>query len=249
MPEQVRPGMLRVTADVLSVQTLTPHMRRITVGGTEVSAFLQMEGVDVPGAWVKVFIPTGEGRAYTVRNIDYAAGTLDIDFVLHGDEEGVPSGPVSGWAGHAMAGERISMAGPRNGGFALPSDVDWVILAGDATALPAMQAIARVLPAGIRVKMYAEVHSEADQQPVESRAALEVRWLYTQATHGSVLSEALLQSALPEGAGYIWIAGESGAVRRLRTHYLQVCGIAPHRLSAKGYWKAGEADHRDRKKV
>jgi NADPH-dependent ferric siderophore reductase len=43
----------------------------------------------------------------------------------------------------------------------------------------------------------------------------------------------------------VWIAGESGAVRARRTLYLQKRGLKRHRVSAKGYRKAGEANHCD----
>jgi NADPH-dependent ferric siderophore reductase len=41
------------------------------------------------------------------------------------------------------------------------------------------------------------------------------------------------------------MAGESQAMRTLRQHYLQERGLAPRRLHAQGYWKAGQADHRE----
>jgi NADPH-dependent ferric siderophore reductase len=59
-------------------------MRRITLGGPEVAMFLRVDGVDAPAAWVKVFLPTGESRTYTISGIDHQACTLDLDFVLHG---------------------------------------------------------------------------------------------------------------------------------------------------------------------
>jgi NADPH-dependent ferric siderophore reductase len=41
------------------------------------------------------------------------------------------------------------------------------------------------------------------------------------------------------------MAGESGAMRALKLHFLDR-GMARPQLSTKGYWKSGEADHRDR---
>ena len=117
MPEiSLRTKTVRATAEVVAARNVTPHMRRITIGGPEVAAILSVEGMAMPAAWVKVFLPTGEGRAYTIRSIDRAAGTLDMDFVLHDHGEG-GAGPASAWARQATRGERIGIAGPRSGGF------------------------------------------------------------------------------------------------------------------------------------
>lgn len=243
MPESVRPPTMRALAQVVAAQTLTPHMRRITVGGPEVAALLQTEGIDAPAAWVKVFLPCGAGRAYTISGLDHRAGTLDLDFVLHG--AGAASGPAAAWASQARVGEHLGIAGPRGGGFALPADARWLLLAGDTTALPAIQAIARSLPGAIKAKVYVEVPDPQEQQAIESPASLRVEWLAARAAHGVALYQRLMYRPLPPGPGYLWIAGESAAVRALRVHYLQERGLERQRVSAKGYWKAGEADHRD----
>ncbi|GGY26737.1 siderophore-interacting protein [Paludibacterium paludis] len=230
-------------ADVLAVRAVTPHMRRITVGGADIAGFLLADGVDEPAAWVKVFLPSGEGRAYTIRRIDRRSGTLDLDFVLHGP--GPDSGPASAWASRAREGERIGIAGPRSGGFRLPDDARWVMLAGDATALPGIQSIAERLPAGIEATIHLEVRSPADRQPVESLARLRLAWLDERQAPGAALCQAVQRHPLPPGPGYVWMAGESGGIRQLKRHFLQERGLDPRRVGAKGYWKAGEADHRD----
>lgn len=233
----------RIVAEVMDVRMSSPHLRRVTLGGAEVAAFLQMRGVDTPAAWVKVSLPSGEDRAYTIRGIDRGAGTLDLEFVLHG--EYAASGPASAWVSQARAGERIGIAGPRNGRFTLPADARWIVLAGDATALPAIQTIAQALPAGIGVEVCVELHSQDDRQAIANRAESEITWLQERAAPGIALLQALTNRPLPSGPGYVWIAGESDAVRALRAHYLDVRGLEARRLSATGYWKIGRAAYRD----
>ncbi|MCA8267106.1 siderophore-interacting protein [Burkholderia cepacia] len=87
-----RPRTERAVGTVQAVRSVTPHMQRITLGGSEVAEFLKVAGANEPAAWVKVFLPSGDGRAYTIQNIDFNAGTLDLDFVLHG--AGGDSGPA-----------------------------------------------------------------------------------------------------------------------------------------------------------
>jgi NADPH-dependent ferric siderophore reductase len=228
----------------MDVHTISPHARRVTLGGEELAAFLQMKGVESPAAWVKVSLPSGATRAYTIRGIDRQAGTLDLEFVLHG--EYAASGPASAWVSQARSGERIGIAGPRNGNFTLPADARWVVLAGDATALPAIQSIAQALPAGIKAEIYVELHSQDDRQAVDRRVELEITWLQEHAAPGVALLQALTNRPLPGGPGYVWIAGESDVVRALRGHYLDARGLEPRRISAAEYWKTGQAAHRHR---
>lgn len=235
-------GRQRALGTVLDVQTVTPHMRRITLGGAEVAAFVQGEGVDAPGAWVKLFVPSGEGRAYTLRTVDRAAGTVRIDLVLHGESG---DGPASMWAAQARVGDQVSIAGPRSGGFAPPGDTRWLLLGGDATALPAIQSIAAALDASMPVEAYVEVDGAVEQQPISTAADWRTTWLRADPGEpGRRLCQQLLHHPLPPGPGYIWLAGEASAVRELKL-YFQEHGIERHRLSAKGYWRTGNADHRD----
>lgn len=239
-----KPPTVRARATVLAAENTTPRMRRLTVGGPEVRAFLGTPGVDGAAAWVKVFEPQGEGRAYTIRRTDRAAGTLELDFVLHGDQG--PAGPVSTWAEGARVGDVVQIAGPRQGGFACPAATQWVLLAGDATALPAIQSIARSLPQGMAAKAYVEVASPEEAQPMESAAPLRTHWIMADtAQPGLALQHALMFRPLPPGPGYAWLAGESGAVRALRDHLQTHWGAERLQVSAKGYWKAGQRDFRN----
>lgn len=245
MPEAaLKPRTVRATGLVQAVKTVTPHMRRITLGGGDIAGFLGTEGADAPAAWVKVFLPSGEGRAYTLRRTDRERGTLEIDFVLHG--LGADDGPAAVWAARARAGDVLGIAGPRHGGFVLPADADWVVLAGDATALPGMQSIASRLPADMQVQVCVEIPSDADRQPIDSPARLRTEWVTAlRAEPGASLCRAMLHRPLPPGPGYLWLAGEAGAVRTLKRHYLDERALPQDRVSAKGYWKSGAVDHRD----
>lgn len=109
MPETVqKPRAVRTTGLVQAVRAVTPHMQQITVGGPEIAEFLKMDGVDEPAAWAKVFLPSGEGRAYTVRRVDFIGGSMGLDFVLHGTAP--DSGPASIWAAHLDGGRVLRHA-------------------------------------------------------------------------------------------------------------------------------------------
>jgi NADPH-dependent ferric siderophore reductase len=257
-PLHIPAGTQRALGTVLDVQSVTPRMRRITLGGEQIAAFSRAPAGDAPAAWVKLFLPSGEGRAYTLRSVDRQAGTLDIDLVLHGDafatghtgDQALAThggdGPASRWAARARVGEQVAIAGPRSGGFAPPAGTDWLLLAGDGSALPAMQSIAASLPASARVKACVEIIDDGECQPMDSAANWRTEWITAAPGHpGQRLCQRLMYRPLPPGNGYLWMAGESGAMRALKLHFLDR-GMARPQLSTKGYWKSGEADHRDR---
>lgn len=135
------------------VTDVTPHMRRITLSGSDLGRyatngshlmlFVPPEGIAKP-EWP---VPGEDGlpvrsadnrqpqmRTCTVRRLDPEAGTIDVDFVLHGDHD-----LGSRWALNARPGDVIGVRGPT--GHRRP-EVDWCLLVGDETALPV---IARTL--------------------------------------------------------------------------------------------------------
>ena len=117
-------------------------------------------------------------------------------------------------------GEQVAIAGPRSGGFAPPADTDWMMLAGDASALPAMQSIAASLPGSARVKAYVEIVDDGECQPMDSAANWRTEWITAAPGQpGQRLCQRLMYRPLPLGTGYLWMAGESGAMRTLKMHF------------------------------
>lgn len=235
---------MRCQAQITAVASLTPRMRRITLGGPDIEVFLDYAGVAQPGAWGKLFIPSGEGRAYTIRRLDHQQGTLDIDMLLHGGEHA--DGPVSGWAATAQVGEAVVFGGPRNSGFDLQADTRRLLLGGDATALPAMMAILESLPENVEAWVWIEVADRDELQPLHTRAELRARWLAdaAQLPPGALLAQSVIEAA-DRPFDQVWLAGESASMKRLRQHFLQTLAMPADRVAAKAYWKYGERDHRE----
>jgi NADPH-dependent ferric siderophore reductase len=84
-------------------------------------------------------------------------------------------------------------------------------------------------------------------QEIRTQASVRTSW-FTQrdGTPGLALQQQLMHRPQPPGPGYVWMAGESSAMRTLRLHFSGDRGLSRERLGVKGYWKNGEADHRDR---
>lgn len=183
-------------------------------------------------------------RTYTVRAQRH--GELDIDFVMHGDGPGgAPTGAAAAWAAAARPGDRLTVLGPTrpdNGGceFAPPAGADWVLIAGDESALPAVAAILESLPAATPARVWIEVPHAADRQDLPSAPGREITWLVRD--DGGDLLHAVRSADLPDGAPYAWIAGEAGTVRGLRRHLVNERGIDRASVTFMGYWRRGSAE-------
>ncbi|TFF35883.1 siderophore-interacting protein [Pseudomonas sp. RIT623] len=234
--------------DVLRVTDITPRMRRITLGGAELTGFTSVGSDD----HVKVLFARNEQeqkaiearnlgrdggarptmREYTPRRIDLANNELDIDFVLHGD------GPASTWAAQATPGQTLDIAGPR-ASMVVPDIFDSYLLIGDETAIPAIARRLEELPAGRQVLAVIQIEDEQERQPLPSKAQVEVIWV--RRDQEDVLDK-VKHLALPQGRLYGWVALEKGLTRQAKALLLEK-GIQEDALKAVAYWRAdGTAD-------
>lgn len=128
-------------------------------------------------------------------------------------------------------------------GFRPPPDTDWVLLAADATALPAAAGILAWLPEGTRVRAWIEVPHEDDRIELPTAADADVVWLVrAPGTRPGLLVDAVRAADLPEGRPYAWLAGESGAVRALRRELVGERGHDRGRVEFTGYWRPGASE-------
>jgi NADPH-dependent ferric siderophore reductase len=247
------------TLTVARIRDLTPHMRRITLIGEDLTGFVS-SGFD---DHVKLFFPrpgeneparptTGaDGRSvwpdesrkppsrdFTPRRYD-AAGELHIDFALH------ENGPATDWAVEARPGSKLGVGGPR-GSFVISTAFDWHLLIGDETAIPAIGRRLEELPAAAHALVVVEVANANEQMSFASNATCDVTWVHRDgARPGSVdgLDRASRALRLPPGQGYAWVAAETAVAKQLRQTLLER-GADKRWLRAAGYWKRGaEATH------
>jgi NADPH-dependent ferric siderophore reductase len=206
----------------------------------------------IPGAWVRVYAPDPQTggrlaagsrevagrtpRPYTITRWDPATGTFVLDFVLHG------RGPGASWAESAAVGDELPLTGPI-GRFAFPDGARRVLLAGDATAFPAIRELAAVAPADALVTALVELPlSERVDWTAGAAARVRTEWL----DDGGLVARALDGRLLPAGwqddpAGLaVWLGAEARDVSLIR-RALTPLGLTPGALHATGYWRA-EAD-------
>lgn len=253
---------------VTGTELLTPHMRRIRFRGEDLARFDSLEALHV-----RLFIPPaglaepawpmlGEDglvsqppadrrpvvRKYTIREIDVAAGTLAIDFVLHGD-----AGPGSAFAERAAAGDLIGMAGP--GGRGLREAERYLFLA-DETGLPAVARMLASLPREAQGQAFLEIADAQEEQALDAPAGFVIRWLHRdQAAPGG--TPPLLQAfeeldwEQDEPGLYVWAAMEHEAFRQVRAAARQRLRPARDQHLIVSYWRNGlsEEQHTLEKKA
>ncbi|WP_369214940.1 siderophore-interacting protein [Streptomyces flavofungini] len=248
--ERLTPAMIRVTFG-------GPDLPRMASGGRDqrIKIFLPHPGQDAPvmpdtgtgtgdtldwyAAWCALD-PAVRGimRTYTTRALRRDPHELTVDFAVHGAAPSPADGPATSWARTARPGARVGVLAPvdeENGAydFRPPRDTDWLLLAADESALPAVAGILEILPPGLPTRVWVEVHDLADRQPLSSRTDTEIHWLTTEgATTGAIRG-----ADLPQGTPYAWIAGESATVRAVRRHLVGDRGFARERVSFSGYWR------------
>ncbi|MGY1681956.1 siderophore-interacting protein [Geodermatophilus sp. SYSU D01176] len=242
-------------ATVLRTSRPTPHLVRVVLGGDGLAGFAPT----FTDSYVKLVLPPAGApyaapfdvdtvrseqprelwpclRTYTVRGWDPAAGELVLDVVVHGDE-----GLAGPWAQAARPGDLVQLLGP-GGAYGPGADVDWHLLAGDETALPAIAATLERLPAGAAARVFVEVADAAEEQPLPLAPGVELSWVHRAGLPGEALVAAVRGTALPDGSVHAFVHGEAGFVRELR-RFLRVERAVPReRLSASGYWRLGRTD-------
>ncbi|SDL74198.1 NADPH-dependent ferric siderophore reductase, contains FAD-binding and SIP domains [Glycomyces sambucus] len=253
--------MMRVMhAEVVAVEDLTPALRRIVFGGP---ALADYPTTGVGDEYVRVLFPidgeerpplpgidgddldyasvTGDRmRTYTIRAVDHEAGTVTIDFVVH---EG---GLAAGWARGAAVGDVIGLNTPKPL-YDPPAGLEWQVLAADNAGLPAALRIVELTPPEVATRLVLEVAAEDHKVPVPDHPRLETTWVVGGNGHApSCLDEVVRGLPRPGGTGYVWVAGETKALRGARKHLRRELGLPASAYKALGYWTVDAERWRER---
>lgn len=255
--EMARPPNFQILR-ITDVQDITPHMRRITFHGDNVARFAGMDALHLnvlcqhPDLAAPQWPTVGSNglaqwedperrpslRKYTVRSLDAATGSLDIDFVLHAD-----AGPGSAFAKTAQIGAEIGVIGPGGGGLV---DADWYLFAGDETALPAIARMLERLPARARGKAFIEVADKAEVQQLKFQAGIELTWLCRDGAAAgttALLIDAVRGSMPPDDGSsvYVWAGCEFATFRQIRSHCRTELRLKKDEHLVVSYWNRGDS--------
>ena len=262
MTEQSRPARPprpQHVMEVLSRIQLGPSLVRLELGGDGFSTFPETPSTD---AYVKIVFAKPElgleppydlaalretlpgedipvTRTYTVRSVDREAGTLTLDFVVHGDE-----GLAGPWARDAQPGDRVAFMGP-GGAYSPDPQADWHLLAGDLSAVPAIAAALEAMPDDARGLAFLVVDSDEDRLELTAPQGVEVFWT-TGAQGGAateLLSTVLQSRPWPDGRVQVFAHGERESIKLVR-RLLKERGIERDQISISGYWAHGRNEDR-----
>jgi NADPH-dependent ferric siderophore reductase len=254
--ERVRHEIKVRRLQVQRIDAVSPHFLRIRFAGEALRDFVSASFDDHaklmlparPGQPLVLPQPGPDGlalppgaekpvmRDYTPREFDRAAGTLDIEFVLHGD------GVASRWAEAARVGDEVGLGGPR-GSFVVPTGFDWHLLVGDESAVPAIARRLEELPETAQAITVIETGDAADRRPFTSRARVQTHWIETGAT--DALARAVAALKLPVGEGFAWAGGEAASIAAVRQALVDGHGLDKSRVRASAYWKRGSVGHHE----
>lgn len=251
--------------DVLRVVDVTPGMRRVTLGGVQLSAHVADNGQPVaafrsdgfddefkllfrhPDLDVAIGPSQADGilewprdprmlmRTYTARRWDPIAGELDVDFVVHG------VGPATSWAQRVQPGERIQIAGPKMS--AGHPDADWALIAGDETALPAIARWLESWPEGARGQVFIEVADDSERQDLTVPDGVELTWLSRGGKAPgttTLLYDAVTTAPWWDGVPFAWVAGEALTLAPIRRWLRGERGLTKQQIDVTGYWRRQE---------
>lgn len=230
--QRVRHELKRRELTVADVAPLGPGFVAITFTGDDLADFVSASFDDHVKLMFDEQAETPVRRDYTPRRFDREQRTLTLEFALHGH------GTASEWARAAQAGQRLTVGGPR-GSFVVPLELDWHLLVGDSTALPAITRRLEELPAGARVVVVAMAEA-ADRRAMPTRADADIIWV----DDADALVAALQAWTPPSGQGVAWGGGEAQAMARVR-QVLNEKGVPRERTRVSAYWKRGVADHHE----
>lgn len=243
---------------VTATSWVTPTLRRVHLHSDDLSAFAESRftdryvklvfpkpGVDYPdqidvralrGTMDPALLP--DVRTYTALQPDVEAGTLAIDFVVHGDE-----GIAGPWAARAQVGDTLIANGP--GGAYRPSpEADWHLLVGDESAIPALAAALEALPRDAVARVVVLVESAAHEPALALPENATVTFVHRDGTTAEGALEAAVRAVeWLDGRVHAFVHGEAEEVMRGVRPYLRTeRGLGRDQLSLSGYWRRGRSE-------
>jgi NADPH-dependent ferric siderophore reductase len=229
--QRVRHELKLRELSIARIEHISPGFLAITFQGEALADFTSLSFDD----HVKLMFDDDAGqvrRDYTPRRFDREALELTLEFALHGE------GKASDWARAAAVGQRALVGGPR-GSMIVPLGLDWHLLVGDETALPAIARRLEELPQDARAEVLV-LAGAGDQRLLASAADARVRWYAS----SEELLDALAAFELPNLEGFAWAGGEAALMKDVR-RILADKGLARERTRVSAYWKRGVADHHE----
>ncbi|MBK6310823.1 MAG: siderophore-interacting protein [Candidatus Microthrix sp.] len=123
----------------------------------------------------------------------------------------------------------------------MQTGVSSYLLAGDETAIPAIDQLLEAMPPTLPVTVLIEVSDPAVRLELHAGPATTLRWL--DLPEGAAPGTAMVEAIESLGAmpAVVWVAGEAAAMQRIRTHLFDGRGLTRSQATVRGYWKLGRS--------
>jgi len=167
--------------------------------------------------------------AYTFVAIEPDECRFSFDLFVH---EG---GLATRWAQTAQVGDVVGIMGPGGG---KPPESDFLLIAGDETALPAIRRILELSPTDRHGHVFLEIGDPGDRMPLAAPSGMNVEWL--QRGEGSGLWDRLSAIDLPPAGSsrFVWIAAERTLATKARRHFRDHLRLTARESYISAYWTA-----------
>lgn len=231
--------------EVIESFRITPNMQRIVLGGATLEDFPETR----PGAYVKLlFDLNGDPvvqpakdkpvamRTYTINSFDRQKAQMSIDMVVHA-KDGV-TGPAAAWALSAKEGDKLTIAGPGSS-KALAENYDWVLFAGDMTALPSIRNYLQALPSHTKGIAVIAIEHETDATTLEKPEGVSIQWV---SKKEATLSDALQRIDWQQGTPAVWVACEFSQMRKIRSWLKDEKEVPHSQVYISSYWREGRSE-------
>ncbi|EOW9551261.1 siderophore-interacting protein [Vibrio fluvialis] len=230
---------------VTDTQQISNNFQRITLQGDAIAHF----GKESEGGYIKLlFTPDGGTdistlgddarplmRTYTIRQFDPQTNSIVVDFVRHITQD-LSCGFAARWAESVQVGDTISIGGPGKS-QGLNTEADWVFMAADMTALPALSVTLENLSADTQGYAVIEIEDEDDKQALNAPAGVKLIW-----SVGTPLVEAVKAQPWHDGQCSVWCACEFESMRALRQYFRNEKEIDREHIYISSYWKNGVSE-------
>lgn len=232
--ERVRHELKFRPVTIEHIKHIGEHFLAITFQGPELAGFVSASFDD----HIKfIFDDAGTDirRDYTPTHYNAAKQQLTLQFALH------DAGKATSWAKQAKIGDSATIAGPR-GSVIMPMDVNWHLLVGDSTAIPAIERRLAELPATAITFAVILVSDSTAQRTFTAPATSHIHWCYSE----QQLLQTLAALNLPANDGFSWAGGEASLMQQVKKVLVEQLKQPKSQLRIGAYWRAGEADfHKD----
>ena len=234
-------------ATVKRVEQLNAVLKRITFGFFSPYA----KGEEHAGDYLKLHLLDEHGqtvkRTYTIRSHRVEDNEIDVDFVIHGT-----NGLASAWAMQVQVGDQLELSPPGRGRWPA-EEHDWLFIAGDLTALPAISVILERLPEDATGYVVIETSNVDEVLPLNRPVGMQLHWMTPTGHEPPAIEFVRNLRALEwlDGNVAVWAASEFDTMRAMRRYFKKERGTPTANAYISSYWKRGvrEDEHKKIKKA